>query len=134
VRIDVTRAGSRIDIAVSDEGPGIPEGDRSRVFERFYRVDTSRSRARGGTGLGLAVVAALVAVHDGRVEVAETPGGGATFRVRLPLAPPDSPESPEPVDAIQPTTTAPPVPAATAGAGARDDDPDAIGATRSSDR
>jgi two-component system OmpR family sensor kinase len=132
----VENAGARreVVIEVADSGPGLPAEHAERVFERFYRVDTSRSRARGGTGLGLAVVAALVAVHDGRVEVAETPGGGATFRVRLPLAPPDSPESPEPVDAIQPTTTAPPVPAATAGAGARDDDPDAIGATRSSDR
>jgi hypothetical protein len=106
-------------------------GQAERVFERFYRADTSRSRARGGTGLGLAVVAALVAVHDGRVEVAETAGGGATFRVRLPLAPP---EPVDPVEAGVPTTAVPPAPVGDQPASDADDDPDAIGATRSSDR
>jgi two-component system OmpR family sensor kinase len=127
-RVENAGARQEVVIEVADSGPGLATEHAERVFERFYRVDTSRSRARGGTGLGLAVVAALVAVHDGRVDVAETPGGGATFRVRLPLAPP------EPVEAAAPTTTAQPAPAATAGDGAPDDDPDVIGATRSSDR
>jgi two-component system OmpR family sensor kinase len=58
-----------------------------RVFERFYRSDPSRARGSGGgNGLGLAIVAAIVAAHSGRVGVAETPGGGATFIVELPTA------------------------------------------------
>jgi two-component system OmpR family sensor kinase len=73
-------------VEVADSGPGIPAADRPKVFERFFRTDTSRTRTSGGSGLGLSIVAALVAAHAGRVEVDETPGGGATFRVRLPLA------------------------------------------------
>jgi len=69
---------------VVDAGPGIPAADRPRVFERFFRADASRTRAAGGSGLGLSIVAALVAAHAGTVEVLETPGGGATLRVRLP--------------------------------------------------
>jgi two-component system OmpR family sensor kinase len=71
-------------VEVVDAGPGIPPEDRPRVFERFYRADTSRTRASGGTGLGLSIVAALVAAHRGTVQVDDTPGGGATFRVTLP--------------------------------------------------
>jgi two-component system, OmpR family, sensor kinase len=73
-------------IEVADQGPGLSAEQAERVFERFYRVDSARSRAAGGTGLGLAIVAALVAAHRGTVEVESTPGAGATFRVRLPLA------------------------------------------------
>jgi len=72
-------------VEVTDSGPGIPADDRLRVFERFFRADASRTRAAGGSGLGLSIVAALVSAHGGSVEVVETPGGGATFRVRLPL-------------------------------------------------
>jgi two-component system OmpR family sensor kinase len=77
-------------VEVADTGPGLSPEQAERVFERFYRADAARSRRAGGatgTGLGLAIVAALVAAHHGSVEVVETPGGGATFRVRLPLAP-----------------------------------------------
>ncbi|HEX2772354.1 MAG TPA: ATP-binding protein, partial [Micromonosporaceae bacterium] len=77
-------------IEVADTGPGLSPEQAERVFERFYRADASRSRRTDGaksTGLGLAIVAALVRAHNGHVEVDETPGGGATFRVRLPLAP-----------------------------------------------
>ncbi len=81
----------QIEIRVSDEGPGLPEGDLRRVFERFYRVDKSRSRDPGGTGLGLAIVRHLVELHGGRVEATNRPGGGATFVVRLPMR--DEPES-----------------------------------------
>jgi two-component system, OmpR family, sensor kinase len=72
---------------VIDHGEGIPAQIRSRIFERFYRADSSRQRATGGSGLGLAIVAAIVESHHGEVEVLETPGGGATFRVSLPLLP-----------------------------------------------
>ncbi|HET7398791.1 MAG TPA: HAMP domain-containing sensor histidine kinase [Intrasporangium sp.] len=73
---------------VRDHGPGIPERAKRVVFERFYRADSSRSRGHGGgNGLGLAIVAAIVEAHDGTVEVDETPGGGATFVVRLPTTP-----------------------------------------------
>ena len=72
-------------IEVRDHGDGIPSGTAHRVFERFYRADPSRGRsAGGGNGLGLAIVAAIVAAHHGRVGVHETPGGGATFVVRIP--------------------------------------------------
>ena len=71
---------------VVDHGPGIAVADRPRVFERFFRTDASRTRASGGSGLGLSIVAALVSAHHGSVSVDETPGGGATLRVALPLA------------------------------------------------
>ncbi|WP_444948770.1 HAMP domain-containing sensor histidine kinase [Micromonospora ureilytica] len=77
-------------VEVADTGPGLSTEQAERVFERFYRADAARTRradGNTGTGLGLAIVAALVAAHHGSVEVAQTPGGGATFRVRLPLLP-----------------------------------------------
>jgi two-component system OmpR family sensor kinase len=72
---------------VSDHGPGIPPESRDKVFERFYRLDESRSRDSGGTGLGLAVVASIVRAHSGRVHIDETPGGGACIRIYLPAEP-----------------------------------------------
>lgn len=74
-------------IEVRDHGPGIHGEDRERVFERFYRTDTSRSRDTGGTGLGLSIVAAILEQHDGSVHIEETPGGGATFVISLPFYP-----------------------------------------------
>jgi two-component system OmpR family sensor kinase len=71
-------------LTVADRGPGLAPEDRSRVFERFYRVDRSRSRAAGGNGLGLSIVAALVAAHGGRVGVDSAPGHGSRFMVDLP--------------------------------------------------
>ncbi|MBJ7288305.1 HAMP domain-containing sensor histidine kinase [Williamsia sp.] len=73
-------------LAVADTGPGLSPDDQARVFERFYRGDSSRHRDErsGGSGLGLSIVAALVAAHGGTVGVEDTPGGGATFWVRLP--------------------------------------------------
>ncbi|MDR0592258.1 MAG: HAMP domain-containing histidine kinase, partial [Bifidobacteriaceae bacterium] len=65
-------------VEVRDHGPGIPPDKRRQVFDRFFRLDRSRSRDQGGSGLGLAIVAGLVAAHGGQVEVDETPGGGAT--------------------------------------------------------
>ncbi|MDP9072835.1 MAG: HAMP domain-containing histidine kinase, partial [Actinomycetota bacterium] len=73
-------------IEVADNGPGLPDATHSLVFERFYRLDSSRSRNSGGSGLGLAIVAAIVAAQHGRVAAIPTEGGGATFTVSLPLA------------------------------------------------
>ncbi|MFE5854055.1 sensor histidine kinase [Streptomyces sp. NPDC056500] len=75
-----------IEIAVTDQGIGIPEKDRERIFERFYRVDPARSRATGGTGLGLAIVKHVAASHGGEVSVWSTEGQGSTFTLRLPEA------------------------------------------------
>jgi len=77
-------------LEVRDHGPGIAPEHAERVFERFYRVDASRTRDSGGSGLGMAIVAAIVESHGGRVAVHETPGGGATVRVELPVAGPPS--------------------------------------------
>jgi two-component system OmpR family sensor kinase len=71
-------------IEVIDHGEGIPKQLRDKIFERFYRADNSRNRETGGTGLGLAIVKEIVLLHKGRIEVRETPQGGATFRVKLP--------------------------------------------------
>jgi len=73
-----------VTIEVIDHGEGIPRQLREKIFERFYRADSSRNRDTGGTGLGLAIVKEIVALHKGRIEVKETKGGGATFRVKLP--------------------------------------------------
>jgi two-component system phosphate regulon sensor histidine kinase PhoR len=69
---------------VRDTGPGIPEPDQARVFERFYRVDKARSRDQGGTGLGLSIVKHILALHDGAISVANAPGGGSIFRFEIP--------------------------------------------------
>lgn len=76
-------------LEVADKGPGLTEAQAERVFERFYRADSARSRAVGGSGLGLSIVAALVDAHNGRVELETSPGTGAVFRVLLPLLPDD---------------------------------------------
>lgn len=73
-------------IGVVDHGDGIPPQLKERIFERFFRADSSRARDTGGSGLGLAIVASIVALHGGSVAVLDTPGGGATFQVSLPLA------------------------------------------------
>ena len=84
IGIEVTAEGNGVRIAVSDQGPGIPEEDLTRVFERFYRVDKSRARDPGGTGLGLAIVKHLIELHGGRVTVENRPEGGARFMITLP--------------------------------------------------
>jgi two-component system sensor histidine kinase BaeS len=73
-------------IAVVDSGPGIAEADLPHVFERFYQADTARDRSTGTSGLGLAIVRALVEAHGGRARAANEPGGGARFEVVLPGA------------------------------------------------
>jgi two-component system OmpR family sensor kinase len=82
VRLRAEEAYAVLDVA--DHGPGLAPEEQERVFERFYRADESRTRAEGGAGLGLAIVAALAKAHGGTVAAGTTPGGGATFTVRLP--------------------------------------------------
>jgi len=80
---------------VVDHGEGIPPQIRDKIFQRFWRADSSRTRETGGSGLGLAIVSGIIASHKGEVLVLETPGGGATFRVILPLLP-DGYQAPAP--------------------------------------
>lgn len=89
-----------VEIAVSDQGIGIPENEVDRIFERFYRVDSARSRLTGGTGLGLSIVKHIVASHRGEVSVWSVPGAGSTFTLRLPKLPPTDPAADRALSAI----------------------------------
>lgn len=113
VEIAVGSAGERVRLEVRDHGAGIPAQDAPRVFERFFRKDPARGRQeQGGHGLGLAIVAAIVEAHGGRVGVAPTRGGGATFVVDLPRSAPTVPVVPPvpsgPSGPAGPTPSAPP--------------------------
>ncbi|GAB2978354.1 sensor histidine kinase [Frigoribacterium salinisoli] len=83
-------------IDIVDHGEGIPPQIREKIFQRFWRADSSRTRDTGGSGLGLAIVSGIVQAHQGNVDVLDTPGGGATFRVALPLWEGDVPAAPAP--------------------------------------
>ncbi|MFD5828850.1 sensor histidine kinase, partial [Lentzea sp. NPDC060358] len=83
VRLKVTAENGWAVVRVSDTGPGIPQADQARIFDRFYRVDDSRTRQRGGSGLGLAVVRSLVEAHGGSIGLASRPGE-TVFTIRLP--------------------------------------------------
>jgi two-component system, OmpR family, phosphate regulon sensor histidine kinase PhoR len=85
ITLNASRRNGTVEMKVSDSGPGIPPQDLTRVFERFYRVDKSRSRP-GGTGLGLAIVKHLVELHGGSARAENRPEGGATFTITLPAA------------------------------------------------
>ncbi|MBT1256635.1 HAMP domain-containing histidine kinase [Rhodococcus erythropolis] len=87
VRVGTTENSAVVE--VSDTGQGLSDEDAARIFERFYRADTSRTRETGGAGLGLSIVSALVAAHDGTVSVETSLGQGTTFRVELPRDPKD---------------------------------------------
>lgn len=76
-------------VTVDDDGPGIPEHERDRIFQRFHQVDGSARRAHGGTGLGLAIAKEIVELHGGRIEVRSEAGGGSRFTVRVPMAGPE---------------------------------------------
>jgi two-component system phosphate regulon sensor histidine kinase PhoR len=80
--------GDLIEMSVVDDGPGIPTEAAERVFERFYRVDTARSREQGGTGLGLSIVKHIIQAHGGEVRLETAPGKGSAFRFTLPAVPP----------------------------------------------
>jgi two-component system, OmpR family, Ni(II)-sensor and/or redox sensor kinase NrsS len=84
VRVELDRQGSELCVAVSDQGPGLAEGEQERIFERFYRSDSSRSRQSGGTGLGLAIAQAIARRYRGRITLQSTPGCGSTFLLQLP--------------------------------------------------
>ena len=84
--MDETGKHSSVCIAVDDSGPVIPKEERARIFERFYRIDRSRSQDSGGRGLGLAIASEIVKAHKGRIEVGDSDLGGASFLVRLPKA------------------------------------------------
>jgi two-component system OmpR family sensor kinase len=91
-----TPAGTRVEVSVRsengeallevrDHGLGLPPGDPTELFERFWRSEPGRRQGPGGSGLGLAIVAAIVAAHGGSVEASNADGGGASFMVRLPV-------------------------------------------------
>ena len=84
VVVELTAEGDRAVLSVLDDGPGIPPEDLPRLFDRFYRADSSRTRSSGGAGLGLAIVRAIVTAHGGRIEAANLPSGGARMTVVLP--------------------------------------------------
>jgi heavy metal sensor kinase len=86
IEVDIRLHEGGTAVEVRDSGPGIPEEHLVRVFDRFYRVDGSRSREGGGVGLGLAIAKWAIEAHGGRIVVSSPPGGGATFRIELPAA------------------------------------------------
>lgn len=84
VEFGLYESGKDIVIEIKDNGPGIPENERERIFERFYRLDDSRARDTGGTGLGLAIAKEGVVMHGGSIEVTDSEKGGSVFTIRLP--------------------------------------------------
>ena len=100
--VTVERRGEDAIIEISDDGPGFTAEQSAHLFERFFRVDSSRARGNGGgSGLGLSIVAAIVAAHGGSVEARPGPSGGATFTVRLPAKEPDLRDDAEPIIATR---------------------------------
>ncbi|MFC9508805.1 sensor histidine kinase [Streptomyces sp. NPDC057002] len=86
VTVSVRREGDRAVVGVADDGDGVPEADRERIFERFVRLDAARSRDDGGAGLGLAIARDVAVRHGGTLTAGQGPAGGALFELRLPLA------------------------------------------------
>ncbi|NUO90357.1 MAG: two-component sensor histidine kinase [Dermatophilaceae bacterium] len=91
-----------IEVSVTDQGLGIPADEQQRIFERFYRVDTARSRATGGTGLGLAIVKHVADNHGGNVSVWSEVGRGSTFTIELPAANAQATIEPPPAETAEP--------------------------------
>jgi two-component system sensor histidine kinase KdpD len=104
VEIRAAREGGTLVVDVADRGPGIPPGDEERVFERFHRGAHPGVR---GTGLGLPIARAIAQVHGGRLAASNRPGGGALFRLALPLGaePPPATAAPAPGAASEPPPT-----------------------------
>jgi two-component system sensor histidine kinase SenX3 len=114
VSVRVHTAEDLVEVAVTDQGVGIDAEEHERIFERFYRVDTARSRATGGTGLGLAIVKHVAENHGGQVSVWSEPGRGSTFTIRMPLAAQQAshptPEAATAAPSTPPATSTPPAP------------------------
>jgi two-component system OmpR family sensor kinase len=91
IEVGISRDGDGIAIVVRDHGPGLPDNASERVFERFWRTEQGRQRGRGGAGLGLSIVAAIVQAHHGEVTARNPADGGAELRVWLPAGVPSSP-------------------------------------------
>jgi two-component system OmpR family sensor kinase len=104
--VHVDQIAGQAQIEVRDNGPGMPEEDARRVFERFFRADPARARTRGGSGLGLSIVSAIVTAHGGTVTATSQPGEGLVVTVLIPVTSPQ-PEV-EPLAAMAPP---PPLPA-----------------------
>ena len=85
IRVTAGDEGDKVWMEVADDGIGIPEADRERIFERFYRVDKARSRESGGTGLGLSIATEIVQRHNGTLSLVDRPGPGTTVRLTLPI-------------------------------------------------
>jgi signal transduction histidine kinase len=94
VEVRLRAQGEHARLEVADTGIGIPAGEEGRLFERFFRASSATERAIPGIGLGLTIVEAIVKGHGGRIAVASSPNGGATFSVELPLRPPAAAEAP----------------------------------------
>jgi two-component system sensor histidine kinase KdpD len=106
VRATPVPGGAEVELAVVDHGPGVAEEERERIFDQFYRL---RAEGQGpvGTGMGLAIVKGIAEAHGGRIWVEATPGGGATFVLRLPVSPESMlPDDGEPAAAVAPPAKA----------------------------
>jgi signal transduction histidine kinase len=100
IRVHAARAGSEIEIGVSDDGPGMARDQLEHIFERFTRGDAGLTQRVGGTGLGLAIAKSLIELHGGTISASSSPGNGSTFAVRLPVAasPPQASEQRTPAE------------------------------------
>jgi two-component system OmpR family sensor kinase len=87
IRVRVSRADGQVHLAVADDGPGLTPPQAAHVFDRFWRADAARTRAKGGSGLGLSIVDTLVSGHGGSIDFDTSPSAGTTVTVRLPPAP-----------------------------------------------
>ncbi|MFR3922804.1 MAG: sensor histidine kinase [Dysosmobacter welbionis] len=91
IRVTAGTVGERVWMEVADDGIGIPKADRSRIFERFYRVDKARSRESGGTGLGLSIATEIVQRHNGTLSLVDREGPGTPYGSSCPSAGPPTP-------------------------------------------